>query len=218
MSYKPILFSTPMVKAILNGRKNMTRRVIKAPVLHRAEPPTTIERENETFRFVWETKSTIGGFTKKPPYDIADILWVRETWQEIRLGNGKRAPYSYLHWYKADDESDNPDDKWRPSIFMPKAYARIFLRITEVRPEQIQDITIPDAICEGCTGEPCGCTNRSVWGCEDCENTGWLYPPTVEFMQLWDNLNAKRGFGWDKNPWVWVYTFARVEKPEGWCS
>lgn len=81
---------------------------------------------------------------------------------------------------------------------MPKEIARIFLRVTDVRVERVQDITEQDAEREG------------------VKSYDPMFSSKEEFAVLWDSLNAKRGYGWDKNPWVWVYTFERIEKPEGW--
>jgi len=199
---KPILFSTPMVQAILDGRKTMTRRVVKTT---RDGIPTAagllVEADND-----W-----CAGRLIKPKYQSGDILWVRETWNEVFRPDGTHAHYIY----KASSELEH----WRPSIFMPKTAARIFLRVTDVRCERLQKIDIDDAIKEGCVGAPCDCLRlgRGWMGCESCMNTGWQEPPTVEFMQLWEHLNAKRGYGWDANPWVWVYTFESTYKPEGWA-
>lgn len=126
---KPIIFNTDMVKAILDGRKTVTRRVVKIPHCgyFEHEPPLGVV----------------------PPYRTGDVLYVRETWNSIRFGNGKKAPFHTEYWYKADDTSQNPDDKWRPSIHMPKEAARIFLRVAGVRPERLRDMTEESARAEG---------------------------------------------------------------------
>jgi hypothetical protein len=201
MAEKPILFTTPMVQAILDGRKTMTRRVVKAPVLYEvSESPSKISRKGDKWEFRWNGKVTIGGFDIKPPYQPGDRLYVRETWLE----------YNGTYAYKADNRHLRLEElgihfKWRPSIHMPKSAARIWITVTDVRVERVQEISEEDAKAEGC-GHECGC-NRIM--CEHCMNTGYDYPPLLDFMELWDSLNAKRGYGWEQNPWVFVYTFER---------
>jgi len=195
MSTKPILFSTPMVQAILDGRKTMTRRVIK---------PQPVR--NGAF---WElggagwsgnTVTPVYGHSlyNRIPHKPGDVLWVRETWY---LETHYDA-HSYV--YRASSP-DYPVDVgvgqhgWRPSIFMPREAARLFLRVKGVRVERLQNISA-----------------------EDCEAEGHFETAPVEprprswFSEVWDSLNAKRGYGWDSNPWVWVYSFERVDKPAGW--
>jgi hypothetical protein len=169
MSEKPILFSTPMVKAILDGKKTMTRRVIKPQPLERIDDSEIILIGNEF-----------------SPYKIGDILWVRETWNCISY-DGKTIE---KYWYKAD--TDNASEKWRPSIFMPREAARIFLKVTGVMVERLQDITEDDAKKEGFS------SMKEFYARE-------------KFLHTWDALNAKRGHGWDANPWVWVIQFEAVK-------
>ena len=213
MSTKPILFSTPMVQAILNGRKTMTRRVI--PELSgkdawsegrykclESPPGKVVIGEHFTFRY----REDSGAFQEEYVplrYRENDILWVRETWCPCATINGWLDDVS-LYGYKADYDKVVPW-KWKPSIHMPREAARLFLRVTGVRVERVQDITHAGVLAEGipqCPGwkyelSECDCTVRA-------------------FAELWDSLNAKRGYGWDKNPWVWVYSFERVDKPAGW--
>ena len=198
---KPILFSTPMVRAILAGRKSMTRRVVN---LKKEFEPVIDNRAAAHFT----------GERATCPYHIGQVLWVRETWQNVCEDCGDCTRKGFI--YKADGDKGGAccpyEIKWRPSIFMPREAARIHLRVTDVRVERLQDIDNDDAIKEGCAGAPCDCLRlgRGWMGCESCMNTGWQEPPTVEFMQLWEHLNAKRGYGWDTNPWVWVYSFERI--------
>ena len=178
---KPILFSTPMVQAILDGRKTQTRRVIK------------IDDAPENWR------KSLAGSRYKP----SDILWVRETWADVFGKYEYRADYSESENTYRVKRYGTTIAKWRPAIFMPRAAARIFLRVTDVRVERLQDITEDDATAEGLRigigGAPC-------FSCRDA------------FAELWDKLNAKRGYGWDTNPWVWVIEFERCEKPDDICS
>jgi hypothetical protein len=141
----------------------------------------------------------------KQPHRLGDILWVRETWNKL--------PHAGTYFFKADDRdvetgeyAVNPYIKWRPSIHMPRAAARIFLRVTDVRAERLQNICETDAKAEGfdfalCKYKACDCPNVIDY-CAD--STGC-------FGAFWDSLSAKRGYGWDANPWVWVYTFERVD-------
>ena len=135
----------------------------------------------------------------KCPYKPGDILWVRETWcthEDMAdvFENQLRPGY----YYKANEigkewVNDREIVKWRPSIFMPREAARLFLKVKTVRVERLQDITAHDAIREGM---------ESVMPFDTVD----------EFKELWDNLNAKRGYGWDTNPWVWVYEFEKINK------
>ena len=136
---------------------------------------------------------------------VGDRLWVRETYttaERIWDGDSCRSFMvpgivrggSFFR-YRADGEID--DARWRPSIHMPRWASRITLEITKVKVERVNDITRDDAIAEGC--------------CAFEDNAGW-YGPEVALAALWDSIYAKRGFGWDSNPWVWVIEFRRVEQ------
>lgn len=203
---KPILFNAQMVRAILDGRKTQTRRIVKFPegMTGRLPPGGA----NDYLYYP--------GGIKRPMYHKGDMLWVRETWTSE---NG-------AFYYRADFASDfldpcetlsggYPGDcayhpgcegcargpqriRWRPSIHMPKEAARLFLRVTDVRVERLQDITIDGAIAEGC--------NEVI--------------PITEFRLIWSktikHANHDR-YGWHANPWVWVYTFKRCGKEgESW--
>jgi hypothetical protein len=223
MKTKGILFSTAMVQAIMDGRKSMTRRVVKVDKLNEWQAVNDCRKEwvkADVPCYLARLKASEAIGVMYPKYDVGDILWVRETWAKPEdvsnyTFDPALKPGEYL--FKAD--MTNPLDiagKWRPSIFMPREAARIWLRVTNVRCERVQEITDSDAIHEGCSGAECDCLKlgRGWMGCESCMNTGWQEPPTVEFMQLWDCLNSKRGYGWDANPWVFVYLFERIEKNE----
>ena len=142
------------------------------------------------------------------PICTGDILYVRETWKEAPKGY-----YYYEDWQK-DDIADVT--KWKPSIHMPKEAARIWLKVIDVRVERLQDITYNGALREGSEGIRCDHVALGVHGCTDCMNTGWIEPPQVEFMQIWNSTIKKSNldrYGWDANPWVWVIEFERCEKP-----
>jgi hypothetical protein len=148
----------------------------------------------------------------KPKYQPGDILWVRETWfenEECLLYKASK----YENTKEYHGRNGWVQIKWRPSIFMPREAARIFLRVTNVRVERLQEITEEDAIAEGIS-----------WLDEACySNNGWtptLYDPDSGgspvfrdgFTALWDSINAKRGYSWDTNPWVWVYEFEDISR------
>ena len=198
MASKPILFSTPMVQAILEGRKTQTRRVVKPNIVDRF---VLDDRGNLLGSYVEgmpEAYPTIDD----TPYKPGDILWVRETW-----GKDENGEYVYRTNYGTTEDDSFPPSmfKWKPSIHMPREAARIFLRVTNVRVERLQEITPKDAWEEGCR-----IGNFFPWEKhipelqQQCRD--------ILFKSLWDGLNAKRGYGWDINPWVWVYEFERASE------
>jgi len=213
---KPILFSTPMVKAILNGHKTMTRRVIIPQPLESAPEFLGICSSSTDKSYigcaVFGDKPRLDAFIRIP-YHCDDILYVRET---FCLGNvvcGEN-PDGSDAWYiePSDDGGIIPkqwaisqnvgidDVKWKPSIFMPKEFARIYLRVTGVRAERIHEITVSDIRAEGLTSMGVFAGDHEI--------------AIKEWELLWNKLNAARGYGWDKNPWVWVYTFERITRDE----
>ena len=196
MKEHPILFSAPMVRAILEGRKTMTRRIVKPQPIPDPVAPDRLLMWNEA------SMTKDAAFTKYCPYgQPADLLWVRETWATWPSMDGIKPSklYNQMIHYRAtfDPESVNHPPampkKWRPSIFMPRWASRITLEVVSVKVERVQDITTNDAMSEGVD------TSKHVMG-DHCP----------EFMRLWDSMNAKRGYGWDVNPWVWVVEFRRV--------
>lgn len=190
MKERPILFSGPMVRAILDGRKTQTRRVVK---------PQPFSNEEYRFNF---PKPLRGGLLACnylsshlcPCGQPGDWLWVRETWCHEFEGG-------YL--YRADDLSGlapefvdgdgNPTGRsgWKPSIHMPRAASRITLEITGVRVERLQEISEDDAIAEGVVGH------------EE------IQPASAYYRELWESINGHGS--WDANPWVWVVEFRRFK-------
>ena len=184
---KPILFNTEMVRAILEGRKTVTRRLPSSRVRDKwfdyeeyvgmvAIPGSVSLREEEFYK-------------EYPPFKKGDYLYVRETFSPVRIKTRR-----YL--YKVGcEEANNLPIKWRPSIHMPKEAARIFLKVTDVRMERLQDIMKAppgphnQVVREGCT-----------YGCD--------------FIAVWESTIKKSDldkYGWEANPWVWVIEFERVE-------
>ena len=206
---KSILFNTEMVRAILEGRKTVTRRVIKP------HNPFRSDNYKQGRYGLWIDATTDNGdkcghikdYSVSPcwqpfsyyikncaPYQEGDILYVRETWREY---NGK-------YFFKAnepkeyDDYKTNP--KWKPSIHMPKEAARIFLKVTDVRVERLQDMKTVDFQKEGMQA-------NSI--------PDWWNIIEQKFRKLWDSTVPKKDldrYGWKANPWVWVIEFERTEK------
>lgn len=188
---KPILFNTQMVRAILEGRKSVTRRVVKPQPI--AAVKTLYQKDGTN---IWRTYGSDCWYEFRAPCVPGDILWVRETWSRMETGK-------YL--YKADNEKPISYLGWRPSIHMPREAARIFLRVTNVQPERLQDINGLHAKEEGCEGYV---HINPLYGC----------PETVHnFKALWDSTIKpadRPTYGWDANPWVWVIEFERINKEE----
>jgi len=192
---RPIMFSSPMVQAILADRKTMTRRVVKP------QPPEgcTIGHYSEGDKIIdWVFADEYGDpidAELKCPYQVGDHLWVRETFLDYP-GKGclYKADYTTEKIVLSDDAFCVP--KWKPSIHMPKWAARIWLEVTAVRAERVWDIrnTKDNWINEGYS--------------KPFEGTiSWSMEADQWFANLWDSINAKRGYSWGSNPWVWVYTF-----------
>jgi hypothetical protein len=213
MKEKPILFSTPMVKAILEGRKTMMRRVMKPQPKHEQDG----ESESDFAFLSWKDcqwmEDGIGfpesGIADHAPYKKGDLLWVRETW------NCVMQTHDTVAYYKYKANFDNPERHiWKPSIFMPREAARLFLEVKSVRVEQINNISDKDVEAEGSYLDRCKCLSmkddkRPI---EKLFHQSWCHIHGKEFKYLWDSLNAKRGYSWDSNPWVWVIEFRRIEK------
>lgn len=230
MAIKPILFNTEMVRAILDGRKTCTRRLVK---------PQPDEKHTYPLGFVTDSteKKKVGRFGfgideyggsiqyEKPPYQPGDILYVRETWEHFDCcccegdehGNCYQEPQQNVlnksygcYMYRATDEIYG-DARWHPSIHMPKEAARIWLKVTDVRVERLQEITVDDCHREGINIETSAVT--------DGETLNRNHDFSLEkFEILWDSTVKKSDidrYSWDANPYVWVISFERCEKPKG---
>jgi len=209
MEIKPILFNKEMVRAILEGRKTQTRRLIRCNSFD--------VYKMSCFRGLWHEKydpqnpppflvEAYARSWKRTPCNTGDILWVRETWSTHYDGIHDDLQFCY----KADDIDlkaeclPGENNRWYPPIHMPKEAARIFLQVKDVRVEKLQDMSEEDAMAEGFADFPAGTDG-----------------PLERFCTLWDTTIKRddlREYGYHANPWVWVIEFERCEKPEGWCE
>ena len=210
MPIKPILFNTDMVRAILDGRKSCTRRICKDANEYTVPDMEFYNADKRTYavhNFVdKEHTEQLSTAERTCPICTGDILYVRETWKEAPKGY-----YYYEDWQK-DDIADVT--KWKPSIHMPKEAARIWLKVTDVRVERLQEITDEQAKREGIQYDECptGFTWKQETDMHNCYTT-----PIGAMQALWNSTIRKSDidrYGWDANPWVWVIEFERCEKQE----
>ena len=211
MSERPILMNTDMVRAILEGRKTVTRRAMKPqPVL-----------DGHFWRLGgagWG--DNISSFHPVPchslynraPYHPGDILWVRETWTRLPETPGGHFRPHGVYYYKVGEDL-RPEkyrgNSWHPSIHMPRAAARIFLRVTDVRVERLQSINSQGAYDEGAVKKP----HFIRYGGELCLALHGRYRD--DFAAVWDNTIRpadRAAYGWEANPWVWVISFERISE------
>ena len=191
-----------MVRAILDGRKGATRRIVKGFIPDDAVWGYTAFTPKGYISCRGTFADGYGEKIFKLPCETGDILYVRETWKKAPNGY-----YYYEDWQK-DDIADVT--KWKPSIHMPKEAARIWLKVTDVKIERLQDVTEDGAKAEGAI-----------------DNRGFIHSPENEydrihtarehFIRIWNSTIKKSNlnrYGWDASPWVWVIEFERCEKPE----
>lgn len=203
----PILFNTEMTKATLEGRKTVTRRLIKPRSKNACGFYVTTSPYNGSFMGVYDYDENEKMFenSQTPPCQVGDILYVRETWKSIGIG----------YVYKMDWERQGIEDitKWRPSIHMPKEAARIFLEVTDVRVERLKDITEEQCCKEGLSPYD-----------DRCHDDNWkptFYDPDSGgsprlkqgFEILWNSTVKEEWQKFESNPYVWVIEFERCEKP-----
>ena len=214
MRIKPILFNSEMVRAILDGRKTVTRRMVRGAWpewsylgLTDDAAVTAVDRYGEEYPKpvdgLWAEFEDADGPVEFPmvktPYHPGDVLWVRETW-----AYGCTFATERKLFYRADGDSDDVY-RWRPSIHMPREAARIFLRVTNVRVERLNDIDEAGAIAEGLYE---GYRYHGVGSC--------ALSARQAFSWFWQfiTLDAPAWQHWALSPWVWVIEFERCEKPE----
>ena len=229
---KPILFNTEMVRAILDGRKTVTRRVIKPQPKSNLcytfaggscrtwgyPSPSAHEIWGDEYKLPKEITKEELKKRWNPPYHTDDILYVRETWHKYtkRVGKGENCRLQEFYGYKASiANSEDANEPWKPSIHMPKEAARIFLKVTAMRVERLQEMDEDDAFAEGV----------SPWNDRCYANNGWkpsLYDPDSggaccpldAFEDIWNSTIKESDidrYGWDANPWVWGIEFERIE-------
>ena len=221
MKERPIIMGADSVRAILDGLKTQTRRVVNSRIF--------IEIDNGNDPPIFQDSPNFGEALMKYgryPYGyIGDRLWVRETWAEA-------TPYPSSAVYKATYEY--PQDfthDWKSPIYMPRWASRIILEITDIRVERVQDITEEDALEEGIMSNEeyeARASEDNLFPCPRCkgyqvhETFGYDYgitevdctycdTPKKRYRIVWDSLNAKRGYSWESNPWVWVISFKRIK-------
>jgi len=220
MIERPILFSGEMVKAILEGKKTQTRRVVKTLLMPTA--PGTDYCFHETKDGQWEIGydylDGTGQFLRyiKCPYgQPGDRLWVRETCRAE--GNGVRYFVDQIYQDKRNVDFEvwsklygyhNSRGIYVPSIHMPRWASRLTLEIVNIRVERVQDISTLDALEEGLSGDFLGYKSASEQELRSMAKTQIC----GKFSALWDSINAKRGYSWESNPWVWVIEFKKVEE------
>ena len=232
MMERPILFNGEMMRAILEGRKTQTRRIMKV------QPPNDGEDylvyrifvgdRRDVGKYRWFHRKCLAARVNTPcfslPWENGDRLWVKETWC-----GGPASTY-----YRADGETINmpllngetfdfcraDGLRWKPSIFMPRWASRITLEVADIRVERLQDITeegakregvpdeypIPSVYCPRCAGLGSRSLKTIETGCPNCDTA------KKRFKNLWDSINSRKpGRAWDDNPWVWVIEFRRVK-------
>ena len=215
----PILFNTEMVRAILDGRKSCTRRICKDGNEYTVPDMNFYNADRRTYAVhnYADKKHTdkLSTAERSCPICPGYILYVRETWKKAPNGY-----YYYEDWQK-DDIADVT--KWKPSIHMPKEAARIWLKVTDVRVERLQEMKPVDVIKEGAYPDCWDCLNtygesgsQCCYGteeqCSQCDEV------MMEWEKLWNSTIKKTdldSYGWEANQWVWVIEFERCEKPEG---
>ena len=214
---KPILVNTEMVEAIVSGRKTQTRRPIKSSTgcynVFMYNGKHAIEEADGDF--------VNTGKTIFPKYSTGDILWVRETWQLTDFLHPSDDNYGYIHKASPNGrywEENSEGWIWKPSIHMPKVAARIFLKVTNVRIERLNDITEDDAGKEGVALSEHNCFKNYMqgkdWMYEGKNQNGYemLENPIGSFASLWCSLYGEES--WEKNDFVFVYDFELTDKPE----
>lgn len=227
MKERPIIFSAPIVRAILDGRKTQTRRVVKPqPPDGWFAPEEGIAWRGEEAGFCGRQRVQVMGSNgeadvdveviafpvQRCPYGVpGDRLWVREAW---RVFGGREYEYQQgretVIYREGAELVDSVQGPWRPSIHMPRWASRITLEIVAVRVERLQEITEADAIAEGVESDDYLDRQEHFDSVAPPGSSGRPHPVT-EFARLWDSINAKRA-PWESNPWAWVIEFRVIER------
>jgi hypothetical protein len=212
MKERPIIFSTPMVQAILDGRKTQTRRIVKGEALE------WLDQTKFTPEFVSDPDNSLCPYGQP-----GDLLWVREAFQHTSILNINMEDENYGYVYRADGQpwDDHEGWRWKPSIHMPKAAARIWLRVKDVRVERVQEISEADIKAEGVRIPVNGKGSNRVILELSGKNKAIEFLPKVlnikpnqselmfaHWAQLWCKINGRES--WDANPWVWVVEFEHL--------
>jgi len=219
-NFKPILFSTPMVQAILRGEKTQTRRIINPQPIEDLESGYVFDGKHKS---IYKNDSThedwrIQFISDWCKYKIGNILWVRETWQHTKCLNINFEDENYGFVYKADGQpwEDYEQWTWKPSIFMPKEACRLFLKLTNIRIERLNDISESDAVAEGIerwTEErmKSNPTHYKVYfqNCKPEDLMSYTSCPIDSYETLWQKINGEKS--WAENSFVWVYEFERTD-------
>ena len=238
MADRPILFSAPMVRAILDGRKAQTRRVLRPQI-------GDLDRAFRMDDGSWNQSASDGSHMSQLgiPYAVGDRLWVREAYRGFARDDGlppREIPQSpSFITYEATPDKFPALGKLRHGMFMPRWASRLTLTVTDVQVQRLQEISEADAVAEGIIfHEPteddiawgkayaeehgCSADMRGVWLApgtrqgwdpkEQRDNPQWGPTASFAYRCLWDSLNTKRGFGWDANPWVVAVTFTAEQR------
>lgn len=231
MKELPILFSTPMVQANIEGRKTMTRRIVKTnqkgwdcqnmefvqseniseSFFENRTASPSLKKELTGFHAFFKDNTSDHKLGIKCPYgQPGDVLWVRETWCVPSLFDGFESDYYFKAGFDATTiENKNASQRWHPSIHMPKAAARIWLQVEEIRVERLQEISWEDAIAEGIHVKYWGGDTTQPYAYRESKPEGsatdYQRRPTQAFEVLWCKINGPES--WDLNPWVWVVKF-----------
>lgn len=204
MKERGIIFNAEMVRAILDGRKTQTRRVMNNQPCTLSGETISVQQDDFNFRWVGDLHNDTSGWFPCPLGKIGDRLWVRETWRKFDFSDKCGCseypcgcPENGAIMYRATQ--DDGESKWRPSIHMPRRYSRITLEITDVRVERLQSISEADAKAEGFDNSQSDAAN----------SIGWFEKPIRAFRRIWENIYGDDG--WNNNHWVWVIEFKKVE-------
>ncbi|MBF0308104.1 MAG: hypothetical protein HQL56_01060 [Magnetococcales bacterium] len=200
MKERPIIFNAESIRAILDGRKTVTRRVIKPqPIKDKRNPdyrlPSWSLRQGRSCCewFFGPQNSTKNGslrFWRSPYGERGDRLWVKEAWMPMECCQDRVL-------YRTDDAAGHIEDGWKSPLFMPRSVSRIILDVVDVWAERLHELTLEE-FCKEAIPLP-------------KNNNAFMDPAKQCFAEYWDSINAKRGYPWEDNPWVWRVEFRRVE-------